>query len=684
MHEQTNSRGKAIAAWPWPAVVAGVSILLASLVYVPVSWDALNYFDPPKRFFWALMALVLAGAWAFRESRPDPGTFLPAFGLLTWIVFRTLLKPHPDVELEVLFTWVLPILLFMLARGLEQAGGLKIIGACLVLAGVIQAGIMILQRFGFDPFFLDTTSAMDYKPGRMVGTIGYQNQAVDFLALSAAGMFLINRSLWLRPAFMVAMLFVAGLTGNRGGVVALMFAFLVSQVFQILGHESWSARKKRMVAAVVTLGVCAAFGIVALIPETGSRFREIVTDYRHSPAVSSRVLMARIGINMLQERPWTGWGAGEYAFQYLDRMGTVLPEKKTHEALGSVVFAREAHNDYLQFAVEFGTVGVLLAAALLAVAAARFARARNFSADAVLAMAFILAYMAVSALFSFPWQTSMGGPLAGFLLGSLWPTRRNSECGRAEACAGKLTTALKCIVKPVLMIVSLVLAGWFALDAFLNTAVPNTLAMDGPSAAERLLPRCAYRYHALVGASYAAQGADIEAENELISAQLGYRDIPLWNNLGHVQAKTRKWREAAEMYEKWARCGLDHSNALFNVSIAYEQTGRLREAAESLVRKNTLWPDPSPAEIKRLAVLQLQSGDPRRAQDTLVQYRRKWAAADSRTVAEIENLAGGICVVLGDGQEAAKWFRSALDRNPELESARRNLEGLSGLTTGIP
>ena len=49
-----------------------------------------------------------------------------------------------------------------------------------------------------------------------------------------------------------------------------------------------------------------------------------------------------------------------------------------------------------------------------------------------------------------------------------------------------------------------------------------------------------HRYHALVGASYATQGADMEAESELLHAQWGYRDIPLWNNLGHVLVKMHK------------------------------------------------------------------------------------------------------------------------------------------------
>jgi O-antigen ligase/Flp pilus assembly protein TadD len=686
MKERINTLFKAVVAWPWLAVAAGGCVLLSSLVYVPGDWDALGYFDPPKRLLWSLMGLVLAGAWGIQRNRLARIPLLLSFALLSWIVIRTLFKPRPDVELEVLFTWMLPLLLFILAGGLDQVRGIRVLGGFLVVAGLAQASLMLLQRFGYDPFLFDATSVMDYKPGRMIGTIGYQNQAVDFLALSGVGILLVSRSRFLRLVFMLAMLVVAGLTGNRAGIIAFTLAILVSQVLSMPlwdGGPPPVVRKTRSrwrVAALVTLGACGVVGTMALMPETASRFRELFTETGHSPAVRSRVLMARVGVAMFRERPWTGWGAGEYAFQYLDRLAAILPAEKTHDILGSVVFAREAHNDHLQFAAEFGLVGVLLVTALLAVAVARAWRARNRGSSVTPAMAFILAYMAVASSFSFPWQTSMGGPLAGLLLGWLWPANGDRETAPAELQGRVRPASGARLAKGLLVVLTIMTMGWFAVDAGLNTEVPDVLTWYGPSEAAKLLPRYAYRYRALVGASYATltiPGADVLAARELAAAERGYRDIPLWNNIGHVKVRMNRWDEAREVYERWERCGLDHSEALMNLSIAYEQSGRLQQAADTLVKRNRLWPDPSPSEIKRLAVLQLQSGNPKGAQATLRLYHRKWKATDSKTAAEIENLAGGICLVLGETEEAAKWFRSALDKNPDLKSARRNLEGLS-------
>jgi len=677
MTERDKSHSNSLATWPWLTIAAGVCILLASLVYIPSNMTVLNYFDPPKRLLWALAGFVLIGEWSLQTTRLGRTSLLLSMALLVWIVARTLLKPNPSAEIEVLFTWMLPVLLFILASAADQKRGIGVIGRGLVFTGLIQAALMILQRHGLDPLFPDTTLGMTYKPGRMIGTIGYQNQAVDFLALSASGIFMITRHATLRLIFLIVILLVAGFTGNRGGILAFTLAMLASQLLPLWHHDGWSARKKLLSAAGITLGFCGMLAALLLIPETGARFREAATGFLHSTSADSRILMSRIGVNMFCESPWSGWGAGEYARQYLDRLGAVLPFEKTHAVLKNIVFARETHNDYLQFAIEFGFVGLLLAAALFIAIALRAFRTKNDAEKSTAsAVTFILVYMGISSLFSFPWQTSMGGALAGFLLG-LFLSKPNEETPDRISSNKVMIAASSGTVKPILVVSAFILLGWFALDFFLNASVPATLAQDGPAAKEPLLPHFAYRYHAIVGAAYANQGADVEAERELSLARQGYQDISLLNNLGHVKAKMHKWSEASEVYEIWAKSGLDYPNALMNLSIAYEQTGQLRKAADALAKSDALFKNLSPLELKRLAVLQFRSGDAKNAQATLQQSMRRWSVAEATTVAEIENLSGAIWMALGQKQEAAKNFRSALGKNPALESAKRNLQSIT-------
>lgn len=660
----------------WPVYVAGAMVVLASVAHIPAAWEALNYFDPPKRLLWAVLAVCLALAGVVRRSRMGSGSLWWAVGLMGWMGLRGIFRPVPDAELEVLFTWILPLLMLVLASGLPRGPGRRFLGWCLVLSGVFQAGLMLLQRTGLDPVFFETTATMAYAPGRMVGTIGYHNQAVDFLALAGSGIFILARGPLARMGLLLPLVGVAVLTGNRGGILAFAVAVFISQIVAI-GLQGASIRRSRWRMALATaLILVAGAAAVLLVPETRSRFLEAARGFQGSPAARSRLYMARIGLDMWREKPWVGWGAGEYALQYLDRLGAILPADKTHDVLRGIVFAREAHNDGIQLAAEFGIIGLALLAGLLATGGACWIRRRRDEADAAVAAAYVVTFMLVSGLVSFPWQTSMAGPLAGFLLGWWWPARRGAPAisgggaGIQRKGLGPSPAAI------FLLAASLILSGWFGWDYRLNLAIPSRVSASDVDSARDALPRFGYRYRALVGAAYAAGGALAEAERELFVAEQGYRDVLLWNNLAHVRAGREKWNDAVALYERWVRCGLDHSNALVNCSLAYEQVGRWADARAMLSQKCFLFPAASLAELRRLAVLYLKAGNPTAARNLLESRFDKWERADDHQIAEFLNLIGASCLAEGDRQQAAQWFRAALAYHPGLESARQNLEVL--------
>lgn len=654
-------------------VIAGALMLLASLVFVPADFDALNFFDPVKRLVWAVLAVFLAVlAWRRRHSASLVAGL--AVSLAGWMVLRSLLRPVPTAELGVLASWCLPILLFYVGSGLLlNRHDRRMVGGFLVAAGLIQAAMMILQRMGLDPLFSATTAGMDYAPGRMVGTIGYQNQAVDFLALAMLGILLLTSS----PAwFMCGALLtlpVILLTGYRGGILAFAIGVLFSGTLIMLAHPRLRGNRFRMATATGALALFVGVMVIAiaLIPQTKGRFCEAFTDFRTAPAIQSRLHMARIGWQMFMERPVTGWGAGEYAMQYLDRLGGILPEEKSHAVLQSVVFAREAHNDPIQFAAEFGLTGMALLAGIIIAGWHFLSRQKGGLHRQGIMLTYVFSYMSVASLFSFPWQSAMAGPLAGLLLGLALPSRAT----RLEVSKVPRMTLRGC--NTLVLLLAILLFVWCGRDAYLNLVIPARLAADDTNGAAQRLSRVDYRYHALVGAAQAAKGQNDAALNTLLHARRGYRDVLLWNNLGHVLTRKNEWRDAQAVYKAWTASGLDHANALQNLSVASEQTGDVSLAADSLSKRMRLWPVAISAyDVKRLAVLHMGADMPGEAAEALKRYQARWQDADARTVAEIENLAGGIARIMGDKEQAAQWFRSALERYPELESARRNLDEL--------
>lgn len=655
--------------------IAGVAVLAASLAFVPAVREAVNYFDPPKRLIWAGLAILLAAdvVWSKRWA-PSPPVVSSA-ALLGWIALRTLTRPDGLTELGVGAGWCLPILLFGLASGVSfNAADRRVFGHFMKIAASLQGVLMISQRAGLDPFFGATTGGMAYAPGRMIGTIGYHNQASDFLVTASTAIMFCARSRWFWHMIFPCVFALVALTGYRGGMLGLGFAILTAGcvIWFLRRGPSYPWKQRARAAAIPAAGLMLAVVVVSLIPTVRQRFAELRGNVWRQPAVLSRLYMWRIAWEMFTERPLTGWGAGEYARQYLIRLGNLLPPIKDHTMLQSAVYAREAHNDPLQFVAEFGIVGLFLAVVLLASVRAQIRQASEYAPFATMS-AYCFSYMAVTSVFSFPWQAAMSGPMSGLLLGM--------ACASAERMKenSSLIKTGDRLARWTLGGLAVALFLWYARDARLNTLIPERIAAGELINATRNLSAMDHRYHALVGAAWAKNREYRRALASLRLASRGFVEPLLWNNLGHTLAQLGLWEEARSIYSKWVACGIDHRNALNNLSVAEEQLGNHRAAAWALARRIQLWPaSVTVNDVKRLAVLRMRSGEAKAAWQTLQRHRRLWESGDPLTVAEMENLAGTIALMLGDQEKAVHWFRSALQRCPGLETARKNLETLNG------
>lgn len=662
-------------------MVAGGGVLLVFLVFVPEHLFALNYFDPPKRVVWSVLAVFLASFWERPSSRAGRRQACILFALMGWMLLRSFFRPVPFAGMEVLVGWLLPPLFFLLGAGVKLSmKGRRIFGSLLLLAGGSQAVLMLLQRFGLDPLFPSITWGMSYAPSRMIGTVGFQNQAVDAVALSCAGVLLISPSmkwllLWAGVAFPVVVL-----SGNRGGILGFLSAMVITVVLYGLGVFSPPDGKKRLGGTALALS--AAFSVfvlaIALVPETRERFMEIFRGFHAGPAIQSRLYMARIGLEMFFEKPWAGWGAGEYALQYLARLGALLPDEKTHVILRNVVYAREAHNDLLQFAVEFGLPGLVLLFAGLCHAALGLAREKDGDRAAISGTVCVFAYMSVASFFSFSWQSAVAGPLAGLLLGVLWTHRMMEHVAPPPPPSQKKPGFVRRLPKAALLVVSTGVLVFHGRNLFLNTVVPTWVADGDTAGVENFLSNRDYTHLAFLGAAFAADGRYGEALRLLELAREGHSDLALLNNLGNAFSNTGQWFAARRVYAEWAATGLDHANALQNLSVAYENTGKYAEAAESLSRRMSLWPDSATVkDVNRLGVLHLYAGSPSAAEAALRTYQEVWTQSEGHERAQMENLSGAVALSLGQTGKAEAKFREALRHDPGLESARRNLRSLS-------
>lgn len=191
-----------------------------------------------------------------------------------------------------------------------------------------------------------------------------------------------------------AALVVALATGSRGPIVALIFLALLGLIALLTKPHAISWRLVGLVAAVTLASVVVASEVAPELPgQSIQRFAGLMDfldgglpgDSGAAAADTSagRVTLYRLAVSMFQERPILGVGTS--GFQAL-----------SPQLVGAAQADAYPHNALLQFAAEFGIVGLALFASLALLALTRpLPRGPDRSAVRVL-----LAFFVLNAMFS--------------------------------------------------------------------------------------------------------------------------------------------------------------------------------------------------------------------------------------------------------------------------------------------
>lgn len=205
-------------------------------------------------------------------------------------------------------------------------------------------------------------------------------------------------------AFFVTCIAVSVLTSYARGATLIMLAFLVVCIAAFVIHQvRLPSESRRPIVAFVLIFVFGYFlktGMDALkTGEAWSRIKQGVT--REDVSLEDRERVTRAAIEMLQETWVRGVGAGSFRHLF-------PPYQHRHPDLvsngGRRIFWEHAHNDVVQFPIEFGAVGMgllFLGAGYLVIALARsYFWANPLSASVV----FGLFLMVVYSWWDFPFQ----------------------------------------------------------------------------------------------------------------------------------------------------------------------------------------------------------------------------------------------------------------------------------------
>lgn len=655
----------AACKWGLPAAFA-----LAALLVVPGAADA---FEAPRRLVWCALAVALAAAAAIGAKRRGqkaaaPSFLLPGCALLAWMVLRSLAVAPFWRAIQPLAAWTLPPVLALASASIEwTAAARRNAFRAIVAIAIAEAVLMLLQRTGLDPIFGDVTSAFGYPPKRMVGTVGYHNQAAEFLgvALFCVPAATSNRNL--RLVLYAILAATIALTANRGAIIAMAAVAAFSMPTSGSGEARRAGWRTRLLFIPLLLL------LILAIPAARTRIAELSTPSK-SVAIQSRIWMDRVAISLLRDHPLLGGGAGSFAYEYIDRLGAMLPARKEHSILQSLVWARETHCDPLQFAAEFGVVGVALLAVFL-VALKRGTGWRDSVRAAcggdVAPPIRAAAFLTICSLFSFSWQTSLAAPAAALLLGISASGGRSPV--RADVRAAAPFKALPALLIPFAMLAMFAAVAENAINLDEEDAPWDAISGEPPPLLHgRWLADAAGFAMSNRTAARAAELAAM-ASDEWLSPALLATEAQALEAIGLKEHALAVWL-------RLSRCGLLHDEALRGLSLCLERLGRRDEAAAVERERFRLWNRHfTNAELYRLCALSLVAGDAEfSAWATRTIYRKclRHGTLETDWTPEWANLRGSALLSLGHYDEARPFFEDALRRKPSLTSARRNLESI--------
>lgn len=657
-------------------IVLLVLLFLIPWCFIPAGVAALNAFDPTKRLLWAVLLMFVSFGVVFQPvSLALPRRLCMFFlFLLAWMGLGLLREGSLSADLEPLAIWLLPLIIGFGACMVSRQISPQRLGGILLFSAGAHMLLMLLQRAGLDPLFGHVTRGMPAPGSRMLGTIGYHNQALDFVAVSFAGLFLCFQGFRWRLGGLILLLFFSILTGNRTGVIALLFSgglVLSLQLWYQLPPAS-PMRLRRLILAL-SLTLLTTLSGMWFFQGTAIRFQELLRPDTPSHSLNSRLWMYRVATEMIQERPWRGWGPGAYPRQYPERLAQILPAEKDHALLQGIAYAREAHSDPLQFIAEFGIIGGLLFLVLFFTILVEYQRRFKKHADTVYAGLFVFMYMTVASLFSFSWQYAVAGPLAGCLIGyCLGCISANDEGKRIR---------LPIWTRMGFLAISSALLGVTGFHAFLNIRIPQAATLHDIRKLSERLPRNAGHYHAVLGGLAASHGDFQLAETLLEQARPTYEDTRLWETLAYVYATQNDWTRSRDIYAFWLETGLEHHTALQNLSVAEERLGHYGSAADLLQERVRMWPPWNHENSQRYILLRLKAGEDQKAWTFIQARRAHWVVLPPHHQAELYGLSGGVALSMGHITEAEALLNEALRLNPVLQSAQRNLLLLRAIQT---
>jgi O-antigen ligase len=358
------------------SVFAGAMITIMALCVFGALLP-LGAVNPELAFPAFVLATVLAGLWAARlaVSREPPWNsspmHWPVVGFFAYAAARYMFSPlEYEARIELFQVGLCGLVYFVCANQFLLARDRAALIVVLITLALFESGYGIWQAFSKSDMVLQWVRPEGYR-GRASGTLICPNHLAGFLEL-VLGLVVARAAIVRRECqslekatilkvltIYAAVMIIVGilLTFSRAGWAATVVGM---SVFVFLGDWRPQFSWPRLAVVAVALGTMALvawnFG-----PIRSYVLKSLQTDERtqtvalRDPSLGGRTLMWKDTVRMIQDKPIFGHGAGSWQWiyqQYKDRSILTRPDY--------------THNDFLNFASDYGLIGFFLLGAIVA------------------------------------------------------------------------------------------------------------------------------------------------------------------------------------------------------------------------------------------------------------------------------------------------------------------------------
>ena len=264
-----------------------------------------------------------------------------------------------------------PVLPYLVSAGVaalllvlwSRAAGRVVAGVATawLVAALVSSLIALLQYFNLEaPLYPFVNIA---EPGRAFGNLRQPNQLATLLVIGALALAWLVRqgrlarghAVWMGALLMVAL----AATASRVGLVELLACGALLLGWAWRGGAIAGRRALAGVGAAVALYVLATLALPLLAQSAeGIAARSMVDRLQHAESTcGSRLILWSNVLDLIRQKPWTGWGWGELAYAHYI---TLYDGPRFCHILDN------AHNLPLHLAVELGVPVAVLVCGLIA------------------------------------------------------------------------------------------------------------------------------------------------------------------------------------------------------------------------------------------------------------------------------------------------------------------------------